>query len=69
MERAHQDLSFEAAVRRKLSDRRMTVTALAGRMGASPQALSRILARDNPRMATVLRVAHALGCDPRELVP
>jgi len=52
-----------------MARRELSLAELARRMTASSQAVIRILTRNNPRVSTVLRVAFALGCDPRELVP
>jgi len=52
-----------------MTRREIALVELARRMKTSSQAVIRILTRNNPRVSTVLRVAFALGCDPRELVP
>jgi transcriptional regulator with XRE-family HTH domain len=61
--------SFEHLVREQLGLRAMSLAELARRMDTSSQAVIRILTRNNPRVSTVMRVAFAMGCDPRELVP
>ena len=60
---------FAHLVREQMERREMSLAELARRMTASSQAVIRILTRNNPRVSTVMRVAFALGCDPRELVP
>jgi DNA-binding phage protein len=60
---------FAHLVREQMAQRDMALVALARAMKTSSQAVIRILTRNNPRVSTVMRVAFALGCDPRELVP
>jgi DNA-binding phage protein len=65
----HQVQTFEHLVREQMTRREIALVELARRMKTSSQAVIRILTRNNPRVNTVMRVAFALGCDPRELVP
>jgi transcriptional regulator with XRE-family HTH domain len=65
----YQPQDFSHLVREQLERRELSLAELARRMSASSQAVIRILTRNNPRVSTVLRVAFALGVDPRELVP
>lgn len=65
----HLPQDFSQLVREQMAQREIALVELARRMKTSSQAVIRILTRNNPRVSTVMRVAFALGCDPRELVP
>jgi transcriptional regulator with XRE-family HTH domain len=65
----HLPQDFAHLVREQMAQRDLTLVDVARRMKTSSQAVIRILTRNNPRVSTVMRVAFALGCDPRELVP
>lgn len=65
----HLPQDFAHLVREQMAQRDLALVEVARRMKTSSQAVIRILTRNNPRVSTVMRVAFALGCDPRELVP
>ena len=65
----HTPQDFAHLVREQMAQRDMALVELARAMKTSSQAMIRILTRNNPRVSTVLRVAFALNCDPRDLVP
>jgi DNA-binding phage protein len=65
----HLPQDFAHLVREQMAQREIALVELARRMETSSQAVIRILTRNNPRVHTIMRVAFALGCDPRELVP
>ena len=65
----HLPQDFAHLVREQMAQRDMALVELARAMKTSSQAVIRILTRNNPRVSTVLRVAFALNCDPRDLVP
>lgn len=65
----HLPQDFAHLVREQMAQRDLALVDVARRMKTSSQAVIRILTRNNPRVSTVMRVAFALGCDPRELVP
>ena len=63
-------MGFANAVRQLREQRRLTKAALAARCGLAPSYLSRLESGDykSPTVATLVRLAHGLEVDPRELL-
>ena len=63
-------MGFANAVRQLREQRRLTKVALAARCGLAPSYLSRLESGDykSPTVATLVRLAHGLEVDPRELL-
>ena len=63
-------MGFANAVRQLREQRRLTKAALAARCGLAPSYLSRLESGDykSPTVATLVRLAHGLDVDPRELL-
>ena len=57
----------ELRLKELLRGRGMTQAQLARKMGIAPTTLSRTLSNDNLSMATLRRIAQALGCTVGEL--
>ena len=57
----------ELRMKELLRGRGMTQAQLARKMGIAPTTLSRTLSNDNLSMATLRRIAQALGCTVGEL--
>jgi transcriptional regulator with XRE-family HTH domain len=59
---------FGLTIRKERRDRELSQEALAYRAGLSPKHVGEIeLAKKDPRLTTVLKLAHGLGMGPGEL--